>query len=79
MAIRCKIDDIQQLSVKMYREDVNNFNDKTDRNKLVTKYFSDALSKEQSGIKKDTAKVRDIKIPNSIKGVMLSKDRSSHL
>lgn len=50
MAIRCKIDGIQQLAEKMTKHDVNNLNEETDRIDLAKKYFKEQLYKETVGI-----------------------------
>ena len=47
MAIRCKIDSVQQSAEKMNREDVNSLSDKTDRYQLAAKYFAPFLSEER--------------------------------
>ncbi|WP_176221490.1 hypothetical protein [Massilibacteroides vaginae] len=59
IAINCKIDGVPQHAVKMSREDVNSFGEKTDRYSLVSKYFSDTLKKDPSQVQKEG--VRNIK------------------
>lgn len=61
-AISCKIDGVQQPAIKMSKDDVNNFSEKTDRLAMAEKYFQKEI--ENNPVEEIKKQLVDLRIPD---------------